>query len=311
DAGGLRLRGEGVRGDDRPSRGARAPGPRSHAAPAEDPPHGAERVRPRPPARGRRGDLAALPRGARAAPRRGQARLRAPPDAEMVSADTREPRVPRAGRRAARPATRRGRVPAGGMDGGGAARARPRVPPSERAHLRFRRRAAGYPGKCAAARRDDIRCARGRPLPRTQTSDLGPARGEHDRAVRLPLRAGGARRVGREDSRPRPAEPRGPRADEQLLPTLRGAEREGSSGVAGVALAYSPPHADGSRSTAGASFVKSTANRDESATVTPSGNRRVCPIVCGGCGWPFASNFTIDMLPQRVSSVTGSRFSSA
>src|SRR2546429_601170 len=88
----------------------RAPGPeparRPPAPPAEAPPRGAER--PRPPARGHRGDLAALPRGAGAAPRRGQARLRAPPDAEMVSAEPRESRVPRAGRRAACTAARGG-----------------------------------------------------------------------------------------------------------------------------------------------------------------------------------------------------------
>src|SRR5262249_56820646 len=73
---------------------------------------------------------------------------------------------------------------------------------------------------------------------------------------------------------------------------------------------YSPPHRAGSKGGAGGSFVQSTFSCRESTTVTPSGKARSFPIWTGACGWPAASNRTIDMLPQRVSKVTGSRFSS-
>src|SRR5262249_28228558 len=89
-------------------------------------------------------------------------------------------------------------------------------------------------GERAAARRGDFRRALDRPLPRPQAGHLEQARGEHYRAVRLPLPEGRARRVAREDQGSRGPEPPGPRADEQLPPAPRGAEREGPGRFAGV-----------------------------------------------------------------------------
>src|SRR5579885_3035345 len=107
---------------------------------------------------------------------------------------------------------------------GRAARARPR--------LRLRRRAAGHAGERAAGRGGDHAGARGRALPRPAARDLGPPRRCHHRTLRVPLRAGRARRVG--GAHP-PACGRGAarvRAHEQLPPRVRGAQRQGAGRAA-------------------------------------------------------------------------------
>src|SRR5207253_4499305 len=232
----LRLRREGVRRAHAASARARPSGPGPPARAPAGAASQAERVRKPAAGGGARRALAALSRRARAAPRRGEARLPPLPDAEVVHALARERGLPGAGAGEAPRRADRGRVPRGQVDGGGAARAHARLPPPRRLRVRVGRRAAGDARERAAGGGADLRRARGGPLPRPQRGGVGQARRRHGGAVRVCLSRRRAARVAAEDPPPRRPDAPGPRAEEQLPPPLRRAEREGPGRPAGRSL---------------------------------------------------------------------------
>ena len=132
----------------------------------------------------------------------------------------------RAGARAPRAARPARRVPPPLLARGGRARRHARVPRGERARVRLARQPP-HPGlERLAARRGGDAPGRVRPLPRAERGDLEHPRGAVGRrAVRLALRAGGARGVGRADRPPRRRGGGGLRALQQQPGRLRAAER--------------------------------------------------------------------------------------